>query len=822
MSELNFHKIGEIKEKPIVLIVGEDNFLGQFLNKALLLYDCQVLFYNENLSKEVLGKIDYVFCFEKNFSLAEKILNLTPVLTKFLFAFGASSGKDAEENKVRQLLEEKKVNYRTVRYPFIYGPGMKEEDFQFLKKADSLSQQQALFITDFIYGLLKAMFGGQTKKQSFVLIGENKNLAWRPKVSFEQGLSEMKKALGEEKKSLRPKIKINLKINFGKKKIDFRKSLFYFLLLFLILTISFPVTSLALWGWLGTQSLKQAQASALQGDLLKAYRQANLAKNYFQKGESQFEELTSFLEFLGPERIQKVESLFNLGATTAEGLDAFLQAALKTQSLFKAVFQKESIDFTGLIEEIKVNLDQSFTHLSLAETQFNQGSETQLLQEVRGLILQARQAMMILPDLIGLREKQTYLVLLQNNSELRPTGGFIGSFGLLTFNQGQLIDFEVKDVYIADGQLKGHVEPPQDLKKYLGEAGWYLRDSNWDPDFPSSAQRAAWFLEKETGRTVDGVMGLNLTLAQQILKATGEIQLPDYQEKINADNFFERAEYYSEINFFPGSTQKQDFLGSVVRVLFEKIKESDQKVWFKLAKEILPSLRSKDLLFWFSQPSAMTVLHDLDWDGGLKNVVCQPAYGACLADYLLVSEANVGINKANYFLKRSFSHQIKIDQEGQVEETLRLDYHNSSETEAFPAGRYKSYIRLYTPLGTELKSLKIINPLTAEVVEPSEKETKQEHNKQVFGFLLEVPIKESRSVEVVYSLSEKVTGQTNQYLWLLQKQPGIKDESFNFWFLPPSGLQILPKGIKGTQTTEGFVFSPQFDQDLLFEINLVR
>jgi hypothetical protein len=56
----------------------------------------------------------------------------------------------------------------------------------------------------------------------------------------------------------------------------------------------------------------------------------------------------------------------------------------------------------------------------------------------------------------------------------------------------------------------------------------------------------------------------------------------------------------------------------------------------------------------------------------------------------------------------------------------------------------------------------------------------------------------------------------------LQKQSWIKDESFNFWFLPPSGLQILSKGIKGTQTTEGFVFNPQFDQDLMFEINLIR
>src|SRR3989338_4365332 len=55
--------------------------------------------------------------------------------------------------------------------------------------------------------------------------------------------------------------------------------------------------------------------------------------------------------------------------------------------------------------------------------------------------------------------KKTYLVLFQNNLEIRPTGGFIGSYGLLTIEDGHVSDFRIFDVYQADGQLKGHVEP---------------------------------------------------------------------------------------------------------------------------------------------------------------------------------------------------------------------------------------------------------------------------------------------------------------------------------------------------------------------------
>ena len=787
MPELNFHKIDKTQEKPNVLIIGDNALINNFLNKSLLLSNCQIFFSHKSLDKEILKKTNYVFCFSQDLSLIKEILTLTPPATKLLFAIEASSGKDILENKIRQLSLEAKVNFRIVRYPFVYGPGMPKEASQHLKELDSLSKEQALFISDFIYGLLKAMFGGRTNGESFTLIGESKVLGWRAKISFQE----------EQKIFSPPKIK---------------KPIFYLLIVLLILVITFPVTSLALWGWLGTQSLKQAKTMLLQGNLLKAQRKSLSAQSFFQKGEEQTEQL----------RMAKLNQFFDLGETTAEGFYYLLQAGTKTQNLLRAVFQKQTVNFNGLIEEIKTDLDWSFNQLSLAESQFSQNPEVEQISEARNLILQARQGVALLPELIGLREKQTYLVLLQNNSELRPTGGFIGSYGLLTFNEGQLIDFEVKDIYSADGQLKGYVEPPSDLEKYLGEASWYLRDANWDPDFPTSAARAAWFLEKETGRKVDGVMAINLTFAQRLLKAVGEIELPDYQEKINEANFFERAEYYSEINFFPGSTQKQDFLGSVIRILFEKVKTSEEKTWFALAKNIWPSLKTKDLIFWLAEPQAMKMVTSLGWDGAIKEVKCQTLRNSCLADYLMVVEANVGINKANYFLKRSFSHRLQIKEDQTIQETLRLNYQNTSSSESFPGGRYKSYVRLYTPAGSILKELKIINPLNGETTEVSEKEIKEEHGKEVFGFLLEIPIKESRSVEAVWELPQKFTEATEQYLFLLQKQPGINDEAFSFWFVPPANLKILTKGIKGSQTSEGFLFNPSFNQDLVFEINLVR
>ena len=822
MKKNIFPKVGEVENKPIALIVGAEKFIQPFFQKTLSFYGCQVIFKdNLSLKKEELTNPDYLFFFSQKGEQIQEFLNLVENKTKILIALKSFPEQSLLENKILQMAKEKRLNLRLIFFDEVYGPGMETGDYQNLLASLKDISFRPVFVSDFIYGLLKAMFGVGTDGKFFSFSNENKEnlvslrqsadqnkeLGWQAKINLAEGLQQTEAWLGKEKVILRSPQNL--------------KRFLIMALIFLILALTFPLTSLAFWGFFGAKNLQQAQVAVLAGDLARANRKAFLAQSFFQKGNEQINQLSDVFGFLGEEKIYQISRLFDLGKTTAQGLTSFLQASLKTKELLGVVFQKQTADIPRLLTEIKLDLDESFRQLSLAESQFGQDKKAAQIKNVRDLIVQARYGVELLPELLGLGKKQSYLVLFQNNSELRPTGGFIGSFGLLTFEGGQLVDFEVKDVYSADGQLKGHVEPPADLKKYLGEAGWYLRDANWDPDFPSSAARAAWFFDKEMGRSVDGVIGINLVLAQKILQATGEIQLPDYQEKINADNFFERAEYYSEINFFPGSTQKQDFLGSVVRVLFEKVKQGDEKIWFSLIKSLQPTLKSKDLLVWLKDDEANKILSNLGWGGEIKNGECRMENGECLGDYLMVVEANVGVNKANYFVKRSFSHQVKLGEEGEVKEALHLDYQNNSSSEAFPAGRYKSYVRIYTPLKSELMAINIKNPLTGETIGVQDKEIKEEHDRQVFGFLLEVPIQENRSVEITYQLAKKAEG-AEKYQLVLQKQPGIEDQSFSFWMIPPVGVSVLSKQMKSSQTSEGVVFNPQFNQDLVFEINLVK
>jgi len=784
--------------KPVVLVAGGAGFIGSFLCEALLLQNCRVIAVDnlstgkkENL-KRCLSNQNFVFIQHdltkslppqlgsEEISYIFDLVGLKDV-TKNLWQLAQKTGAKlllvASQNFPREVFEKDfpRVDFRIVHLADVYGPRM---------AAGKIPNEKSLFITDVIFGLTKAMFAPGTAGKTFHLTrqGEEK-LKWKPQVSFEKGLEHIPK----------PAKRRNFKF------LIFPLTLFLFILLA-------PFVFFGFNGFLGARYLQEAKNLFLAADFKKATVKAQRAEIFLKRAE-------------------RLGKPFLLGEQLAQGLAQAGLVADKALNLGSCIFSGCPTDVQKLISEIKIGLDQSYFYLSLVEgelkstTLINQQELDKKLPQLTDLIIKSKKGIEILPWLIGQDKKRTYLVLLQNNSELRPTGGFIGSFALVTFEKGKLLDFEVQDVYWADGQLKGHVEPPPELKKYLGEANWFLRDSNWNPDFPTSAIKAQWFLEKETGRVVDGVMGINLFVAQRLLEAVGEVELPDYKEKINANNLFERAQYYSEIGFFPGSTQKQDFLGSLSRILFEKIKNAQGKTKIEIAKAIYQSLKSKDILVYLDDSQPMEVVSELGWDGGIKNVKCQMSNVKCLEDYLFIVEANVGVNKANYFVERNLSGEMKVEDDGRIRKILKISYQNKSPSSHFPAGDYKNYLRVLVPQGSELEKVFI----DSQELEKEKVEVSNISEKTSFGFLVNVPVGERKEVEIRWVLPGKIEfAEKVQYLLFVQKQSGTKEEKFNFRLSVPSGVAVVP--VKPEAIAEGntYLFNPDFRQDIVFEIFLVR
>lgn len=596
----------------------------------------------------------------------------------------------------------------------------------------------------------------------------------------------------------------------------------FFLFTLFFVPFFYVVGNLGLVFW----GLKNFEESVNNGDLQRSYANALLVKSSSNRVLNLVEilhPLSERLTFLN--QVNEWERLLKLAATTSEGVASALSVTEEGQKILSSILKGEKAVSTESWRKMSLELglaQQKFSEVSGLLQGFS-GRERlygprileikENLPQVRAILTGSNEALKILPLLLGTKERKTYLVTFQNSAELRPTGGFIGSYGLMTLEKGTLSDFEVQDVYFADGQLRGHVEPPEKLKEFLGQAGWYLRDSNWDPDFPRSALKASWFLEKETGRTVDGVVAINLGVAEKLLEVLGEIYLPDYEEKVNAKNFFERAQFHNEVGFFPGSTAKKDFLGAVSAQLFERIKTANQKDLAKVAIVLYQSLQKKDIMMTTNDLQVNKTINKLGWDGGIESVKCtysvnQGQSVKCFRDYLMMVEANVGINKANYFLERKVEVKTQISQQGKVTKNLLIFYQNNSQVEVFPGGKYKNYLRIYAPLGSSLVACKVGGQecLVKEEVES---------DKKVFGFLVEVPVGERRRVEIDWKLPSAFD--QGQYHFLLQKQSGIKDDPLLMTFSYPDSWEGKAQ-TKGVLTGQGFLL---YNTDLSYDRSLI-
>jgi hypothetical protein len=321
------------------------------------------------------------------------------------------------------------------------------------------------------------------------------------------------------------------------------------------------------------------------------------------------------------------------------------------------------------------------------------------LISIRSTLSYMDQMLLLYPRIAGFDGAKTYLVLLQNSSELRPTGGFIGSIGKLTFDGGMVSDFTIQDVYAVDGQLKGHVDPPLPIRELMSQEHWYLRDSNWDPDFEISGERARWFYEKETGESVDGVIALSLPLVVDLLKATGPIVLSDYNDQITADNFLGKSIYYTKNNFFPGSTAKSDFLGTLARTLLLKLTTDTHLNPAEVFEAVVSGLQRRDIQFMFVSPELQDLVSHFGWAGDVYgHVGCAGVeISSCVYDPFFVNEANLSVSKVNAFINHTNHREIVIAPTGEITETVTLTLENNATDEPGVGGTYKSYLRFFLP-----------------------------------------------------------------------------------------------------------------------------
>ena len=285
-----------------------------------------------------------------------------------------------------------------------------------------------------------------------------------------------------------------------------------------------------------------------------------------------------------------------------------------------------------------------------------------------------------------------YLILLQNNYETRPTGGFITGYGEISTTMGFISDISFHNSYEIDTDT--YVTPPyphEELLKNEWYEGYTFRDANWNPDFPSSAGTLIDFYEKKfPEKDVDGIIVINFSMVENLVKILGGIEIDG--KKITADELFKViTDTVNDVDRHDETAliERKGVLGELAANLLPKIK------WhpFKTKAIVLDALRTKDLFMWFKSKGIQQKIEKKGWANNMQL--------AENSDFLHVNLANLGSKKADRYLIKEVYHHVNIQREiPEITTEIVVRYPGSKN---IYADDYKGYLRIYIPASATIQ-----------------------------------------------------------------------------------------------------------------------
>jgi hypothetical protein len=294
--------------------------------------------------------------------------------------------------------------------------------------------------------------------------------------------------------------------------------------------------------------------------------------------------------------------------------------------------------------------------------------------------------------LAGLTDTQTdarLLVLAQDTLELRPTGGFIGSFGILHFAHGAV----TLEGYRASEDLPPPSPPlpaPDELVPNLS-GFWGLSNANWYPDFPTTASTATELFRRQGGGNVDGVIALTELATARLVGAVGPVPVPGYAKPVVEEGFEQRVVYEVETKR-PRDEPRKRFLTELAATLFDRIFHLPADQVGRVGHAIERSVGAGDVQLWFADPARQHQLDGTVVSGSL------PATGR---DFLMLVDANMTASKANLGVVKTASYGVRRTGGGRLQGHLEITVRDDGDANGINP-YYNGFLRAYVPKGSHL------------------------------------------------------------------------------------------------------------------------
>lgn len=320
-----------------------------------------------------------------------------------------------------------------------------------------------------------------------------------------------------------------------------------------------------------------------------------------------------------------------------------------------------------------------------------------------------------LPAIAGGRgERKKYLVLFQNDNELRPTGGFLTAYAVITVEDGKVSPEKSDDIYELDKKFNKRLEIPEKLDKYLTTERYFnLRDMNIDPDFKNTMDLFFSHYQEVPGEpdNIDGIIAVDTHVLTRLLEILGPVEVPGYgtfTAETDARCDCPQIIYaLSEIITKPTPYIREDrkgILGPLMRSVLTKSYGAPKTVWPDLFASMFESIQGRHVQMYFLNEDAQQAAEAINAAGRL-----QPVENS---DSLAIVNANLGGAKSNLFIQYEASQEVSEPQDGFITKTLEITYKNTRRADNcnLEAGQLclnstlNDWTRIYVPEGSELIS----------------------------------------------------------------------------------------------------------------------
>lgn len=552
--------------------------------------------------------------------------------------------------------------------------------------------------------------------------------------------------------------------------------------------------------------------------------------------------------------IQQANDLLDMAASLLDSVDIVYQSAFPIWEAFSAEDQEiKATELTGLFLDSQPALLEAQTELHEAQAIRESIMLDTLSPKTKGLVTrvdpylimldQSLSLSLSLPGLLGgaADGPKTYLVLVQNEDELRPTGGFITSVGKVVVFDGKLVSWNVEDSYNVDNPDAPYYAAPWQLDKFMNLPVFLFRDSNWITDYPTAAQWAEYLYALKYSYSVDGIIAIDQHVLVRFLDITGPIYLEELDTAISSKNILEvmRAQK------IPPPAEERDpdwnrkqFMKPIAAAVLEKLLSGEGFSWKKALQITLELLDERHILVQLDDPALTEILVERNWDGAVRN----PG-----GDFLMIVDSNVGYNKTNAVVSRRFSYDIDLTDPSAPESNIVVFYQNDAQGEMgehcaqreldknspwYAINRcYYNYLRLYLPQGAALLDatphpvtredmimLEADIPARVDVIEWEEIE-----NIQVFGTLFFVRMGESLETGFHFKLPSSILqpgpdGKTQTYHLKIQKQAGIQSVPVTVRVHLPNGAKVQFISPEGLQEGDNIFFNLELREDIEVEV----